>query len=102
MNTSKYPSCDVQGSGKLNNDVSFSVIDLSAKQIRIKTKAPIKINSDVNLDISLDGGLFMINIKCNGIVSGKINDGYEVIFKDMPDKDRFEIDELMKSSCNIT
>jgi len=101
MSVNKYTSCDVAGSGKLNNDVSFKIMDLSAERVRIKTEAPLAINSNVSLDIMLDSGLFQIEIKAKGKVSKKIDNGYEVIFADLPEKDRTEIDELMKSSCNM-
>ena len=101
MITRNYPSCNIIGNGKLNNDVSFKIIDLSAERIRIKTDAPIKIKHNVNLAVSLDAGLFEITIKSKGFVSQKVPEGYEIKFTDISDIDRNEINELMKSSCNI-
>jgi hypothetical protein len=101
MKTEKYPSCEVSGSGKLNKDVSFKIIELSAEKVRIKTDAPIEIKSSVNLDMSLDAGLVEIKIKANGTVLKKIDGGYEILLADISDEDRNEINELMKSSCDI-
>ena len=101
MSANKYPSCNVKGQGTLNKDLAFDIIDLSAERIRIKTQAPVQMKSKVRLDVSLDGGLFIIRIKSNGIVSKKIEKGYEIIFTDILNQDRTEINELMKSSCGI-
>jgi len=101
MTTDKYTSCNVLGAGKLNKDVSFKIIDLSAEKVRIKTDAPIELNSSVNLDITLDEHIYQINIKANGSVSKKIENGYEVLFTDLTVKDKIGIDELMKSTCGI-
>ena len=101
MSESKYVSCEVAGSGKLNKDVSFKIIELSAEKIRIKTDAPLEIGNSVNLDILLDSIIFQIEINAKGNVSEKINDGYEIIFEDLSDEARTEIDELMKSTCNM-
>lgn len=101
MTTDKYPLCEVIGSGKLNKDVSFKIIELSAEKVRIKTDAPIKINSSVSLDMSLDAGPVQIKIISNGNVSDKIDGGYEILLTDISDEDRNEINELMKSTCDI-
>jgi hypothetical protein len=101
MSKTKYLSCDVQGKGTLNNDLHFRIIELSAEHIRIRTDAPIKIDSQVHLDFSLDGGLFVIKVSCNGIVSRVVENGYQIDFTDIADNDKIEINELMKSSCDI-
>jgi len=99
MSENRYTSCDVAGSGKLNKDVSFKIIELSAEKVRIKTDAPIEIKSRVSIDMALDAGLVQIKIKANGNVLKKIDGGYEVLLTDISDEDRNGINELMKSTC---
>jgi len=88
MLENKYTSCDVAGSGKLNKDVSFKIIELSAEKVRIKTDAPIEIKSRVSIDN-----------KSKRNVLKKIDSGYEVLLTDISDEDRNGINELMKSTC---
>jgi len=101
MKTLKYQSCNVKGSGKLNNDVAFALINLSAEKATIKTDAPIKLKSYVMIDIALDGGIYEIRIHNKGVVRKKVAEDYEVHFLNLPEADKEEISELMKSSCGI-
>jgi hypothetical protein len=101
MLTDNIPSCNVIGRGKLNKDVSFKIIELSAEKVRIETDAPIEMKSSVSLNMVLDAGLVQIKINANGRVLKKIEKGYEIILTDISDADRNEISELMKSTCDI-
>jgi hypothetical protein len=101
MTVNKYQFCNISGKGKINRDTAFSIINLSADRIRIKTDAPIELSSKVLLDIALDGGLYQINIKSSGIISKKIFSGYEIRFTGMPEAEKKEINDLVKSSCDL-
>jgi len=53
------------------------------------------------IDIALDGGIYEIRIHNKGVVRKKVAEDYEVHFLNLPEADKEEISELMKSSCGI-
>jgi len=106
MDSKKYASCNVAGDGKLytkgnNKADEFKIIDMSAKAIRLETSAVLQVDMGVKLKIRLIGGPIDAYIDINGKVKTQLEKGYEIVFVDLSDDDREEIDELMRNTCNI-
>ncbi|MDF2985787.1 MAG: hypothetical protein K0R50_1297 [Eubacterium sp.] len=105
MNTTKYASCNVTGDGKLYTDTNvadnFKIIDMSAEAMRLETPAALHANMRVKLKIRLKGIPVDVHLDINGIVKSQLYKGFEIEFHDLSDFDREEIDELMRSTCNI-
>ena len=108
MSNNKYPSCDVAGGGKifLKNTKSgekFKIIDMSAEEIKIKTSMQLELDTIVDLKISLDSLLFEIHVDAIGKVVEKLEstEKYRVEFMELSDKVKEEIDEVMRSTCNL-
>lgn len=106
----QYPSCNVAGGGKIKllgseNSADFKIINLSAAEIHLKTAMQIEENANVQLKIQLNGILFEVDIDALGKVTSRSPLGneyvYAIEFTELPEKDREEIDELMRSTCNI-
>lgn len=100
MTVIEYPFSNIDGKGKLDRDVDFAIINLSADRLRIKTDATIELISKVSLDMALDCGIGQLKIKGNGIVSRKINNGYEVRFTGMSEADKTEINDIVKKQLH--
>lgn len=106
LSTDKYASCNVAGDGKFfiegnNKAEKFKIIDMSAAGIRLETTATLPENTAVKLKIRLFGGVVDANMDVNGKVARAIEKGYELEFTDLSDVEKEEIDELMRSTCNI-
>lgn len=106
MDSKKYASCNVSGDGKLytesnNSADKFKIIDMSAEGIRIETAADLQQQMMVKLKIRLKGSPIDVHINVNGKVKGKLGKDFDIKFLDLLDSDRDDIDELMRSSCNI-
>jgi hypothetical protein len=103
---SKYASCGVSGKGKLvaaghEKSEKFRIIDMSASEINIETMADIPEGMPVKLRIQLNGMLVDVHMDVRGTVTGRIDNGYRIELIDLPESDREEIDEMMRSACNI-
>lgn len=106
MGSGRYASCTIDGEGILyteNNkfEEKFLIIDMTAIGIMLETSAILQENTKVKLKIWLMGSPVEVHIDLVGRVISKIKKGYEIEFLDLSSYDREEIDELMKSTCNI-
>lgn len=102
----KYASCNITGDGKLNIEGSmkvekFKIVDMSASGINIETSAEIPKGMVVRLKIRLPGVIVDAHIDVNGKVTKRIENSYNIEFVGLSDSNREEIDELMRSTCNI-
>ena len=102
----KYASCNIAGEGKLyvqgsNRVEKFKIVDMSAAEINIETLAKVLEGTAVRLKIRLIGVIVDAHIDVNGKVVKRIENGYSIEFVGLSDSNREEIDELMRSSCNI-
>ncbi|HEY8889511.1 MAG TPA: hypothetical protein VIM70_04605 [Clostridium sp.] len=109
MSINKYPSCEVAGGGKVflkgtKNGEKFKIIRMSAEEIEIKTTMQLELDTIVDLKIILNSILFKIDIDAVGKVVEKLEptEKYKIEFIDLSDKAKKEIDELMRSACNIS
>ena len=108
MSNNKYPSCDIAGGGKIfledsKNGEKFKIIEISAEEIKIKTDIKLELNTIVDLNIVLDSVLFEIDIKAVGKVVEKLEstEKYRIEFIGLIDEVKEQIDEIVKSTCNI-
>jgi len=106
MGSGRYANCNVAGEGILytgNYEVEekFLIIDMTVVGIMLETSATLKENTKVKLKIWLMGSPVEVNIDLVGRVISKIKKGYEIEFLDLSSYDREEINELMRSTCNI-
>lgn len=109
MPNNKYPSCDVAGGGKVflkgtKNGEKFKIIKMSAEEIEIKTSMKLELDTIVDLKIILNSILFEIDLNAVGKVVEKLDptEKYRLEFIELSDKAKNEIDELMRSACNIS
>lgn len=107
---SKYPSCNVAGGGKLfikpsGKEETFKIIDMSAAVIRVDTDAELEEGVTVGLKIKLNSLVFDVNIDASGRVIKRTQKEkgceYSIEFTELSERDREEIDELMRSTCNL-
>lgn len=106
MSTGKYASCSIAGDGKLytenNNKMEkFKIIDMSAEGIRLETQAVLQEITGVELKIRLIGGPLDAYMDISGKVKRRLEKGYEIEFVGLSENAREEIDELMRTTCNI-
>ncbi len=106
MDSKKHASCNVAGDGKLykesnKNAEKFNIIDMSAEGIRIETSAELNNEMNIKLKIRLKGSPIDAYMDVNGVVIGKLENGFEIEFLDLLDSDKDDIDELMRNTCNI-
>ncbi|MBC8060122.1 MAG: hypothetical protein H7Y18_05600 [Clostridiaceae bacterium] len=108
MEKNKYPSCDVAGGGKVflkgtKNGEKFKIIEMSAEEIKIKTSMKLELDAIVDLNISLESFLFEIDLKAIGKVVEKLEstEKYRIELIELSDKVKEEIDEIMRSTCNL-
>ena len=108
MSNNKYPSCDVVGGGKVflkdtKNGEKFKIIEMSAEEIKIKTDLQLELDTIVDLKIILNSVLFDIDIDAMGNVVEKLESSqkYRIEFIGLSDKVKEEIDEIMRSACNL-
>ena len=106
MGTGKYANCSVAGDGKLyikdsNKPEKFKIIDMSAAKIKLETSVVLQEDTGVRLKIKLIGGAIDAHIDINGKVKKQLEKGYEIEFVDLLDSELEEIDELMRSTCNV-
>jgi hypothetical protein len=106
----KYPSCDITGGGKIHvhtgdKGEKFKIITMSAEKLQIRTTANVNITDIVTLKVQINSDLFAVNINAIGKIVDKIDLGnefkYTTEFVGMSDSDKEDIDQLMRSSCNI-
>jgi hypothetical protein len=107
-NNNKYTSCDVVGRGKVflkntERGEKFKIIEMSAVEIKIKTSLQLELDTIVNLKIILNSILFDIDVDATGKVVEKLEstENYRIEFIDLEDKAKEEIDDIMKSACNL-
>lgn len=101
MTRPKYPSCDIRGDGLVNGATRFSIVTISADKVRVKPDSPLKLKSRVSLDLSLDGMLYAVKVSCDGIVSGKKDDTFDIRLTRLTEADKNEIDDIVRSSCDL-
>lgn len=108
MSNNKYVSCDIVGGGKVflknsENGENFKIIEMSAEEIKIKTSMKLELDNMVEFKIILDSILFEIDIDAKGKVVEKLDstDKYRIEFMELSDKDKEEIDEIMRRACNL-
>lgn len=97
----KYHSCDVRGDGIIHGGTRFRIETMSAEKIRIKPDSPLELNSRVTLDLTLDGVLYEVNISCHGVVSLIQDNICDISLKGLTKKDKSEIEDIMRSSCDL-
>lgn len=106
----KYPRCDINGTGELTLHASgekykFKLVDMSAEGIKVLLENAFESDQQVSVSIRLKSNIFEVKIKAQGVVmrTEKVDTLYEcaVEFTELPEFDREEINELMKSSCNL-
>lgn len=104
----KYLRCRQKGRGIftdrfINPMRKFSVIDISASGIGVKSKIDIGIGETVAMAIVFDGYFHEKDLKVKGSVVRKetLGDGfvYGIKFTNLSHKDKVEIDEIMNRSC---
>ena len=107
---SKYPSCDVTGGGKIHvhtedKGEKFRIITMSAELLQIRTTAKVEVGDIVTLKVQINSGLFEFDVNAVGKIIDKADLSseikYTIEFVGMADNDKEEIDEFMRSSCNI-
>lgn len=108
MPDNKYTSCDVLGGGKVflkdnKHGEKFKIIEMSAEEIKIETDFKLELNDIVHLKIVLNSVLFNIDIDAKGKVVEKLDiaEKYRIEFIELSDEDKEEIDEIMRSACNL-
>ncbi len=108
MMNASLTGCKVKGWGEIftenkSKGVHFSIIEMSADDIRILSTDELENNANVRMKIHLPSFLFQVNIKVVGKIYSKtkVDNGfiYDLKFVGLPDNDRKEIDELVKSAC---
>lgn len=104
----KYTSCDVVGGGKVflkdsDNGAKFKIIEMSALEIKIKTSMKLELDTIVDLRIVLNSILFDIDLDAMGKVVEKLEsiEEYRIKFIDLSYKAKEEIDDIMRSACNL-
>lgn len=105
-----YQSGYMAGGGKIHvhtcdKGEKFRIITMSAEKIQISTKANVKVSDIVTLKIQIKGDLCTVNIKAIGKILDKssMDDEmkYSIEFVGMSDSDKEDIDELIRSSCDL-
>lgn len=104
----KYTSCDVVGGGKVflkdsDNGGKFKIIEMSAVEIKINTSIELELDTIVDLKIVLNSILFDIDLDVTGKVVEKLesSEKYRIEFIELSDKVKEEIDDIMRSACNL-
>jgi len=105
----KYPRCHIIGQGEFTDKLvagtkKFEIVDISAAGVRIRTNAQLPEDSEIDMKIRFSGYIFEVILNAAGKVVRKreMDDGleYAVEFTNLHQKDRTEIDELIKYSCS--
>jgi flagellar assembly factor FliW len=106
----KYQSGYMVGGGKIHPHTcdkgeKFRIITMSAEKLEISTTANVNVSDIVTLKIQIKGDFCTVNIKAVGKILDKSNlDNemkYTIEFVGMSDSDKEEIDELIRSSCDL-
>jgi hypothetical protein len=105
-----YQSGYMAGGGKIHvhtcdKGEKFQIITMSAEKIQISTTANMNVSDIVTLKVQIKGDLCTVNIKAVGKILDKSNLGnemkYTIEFVGMSDSDKEDIDELIRSSCDL-
>ncbi len=105
-----YSRCHIMGEGEIlthsgGPSAKFKLIDMSASGVRIESAGDVDVGEERELKIVFDGYLFEIVVNVTGKVRRKevVNGFYEygIEFVNLSQKNRIELDELMKRSCSI-
>ena len=104
-----YNRCNITGNGVLNlkenEKIKFHIVDLSASGIKIKVDQKIELDSLVEVDFYLD------NHSCRKqiLTSAKVlrehdneNNIYGLKFIGLNEFSKIEIDEIMKTKCDLS
>lgn len=109
MGETQFCRCNVKGSGKIFTDkdkyIEFEIIDLCAEDSKVFSPNEVDTGIRVRIAIVLPAILFQVEINTEAIIVQKTKTGngfeYCLEFVDLSEEDKCEIDELMRSTCNM-
>lgn len=101
MTHPKYPSCDINGNGRVDGKTRFSIVNISAEKVRVKSDSPLKLRSRVALDLNLNGRVYAVKVSCRGVVSKVKDNVCDIRLTGLNKTEKTEINDIVKSSCDL-
>lgn len=109
MEETRNICCSIKGKGKISGKYGqaydFNLVDLCTEGARIHTLVELEAGIKIKVNIVLDAVLFEVQINTNAEIVQKSGTQhgylYELEFIGLPEKDRREIDDIVRSNCGV-